>query len=330
MTKFLITGDWHYMSTSPRARKDDFQEALSAKIYEVFDIARENECNAIIVPGDITNSPNMSYSTFASLATQIKEAPCPILAVPGNHDIYSHNPETVWRTPYGVLVLLDYITDFTYEWKTLSHNVMVTGSSFDVNTDRGVDAYIPRLLQTGIDYKNQNHMVHIHIAHGMLLDTPPPYEMRHTLISNVAYHPNAPDILIVGHNHVGFGIQYAARADREDMIVINPGALCRLTAHPAEITRTVQVCLLTISDYGEIKTELIPLKTAMPGEDVLSRQHLEMEAARGEQIREFLNLLAEEGDAKFLEVRDIVHNIAQREKLPDAVVNEALRRIGDG
>jgi exonuclease SbcD len=330
MTKLLVTGDWHYMSTTPRARKDDFQEALSTKICEVFDIARENECNGIIVPGDITNSPNMSYSTFANLVTHMKDAPCQIFSVLGNHDMYSHNPDTIWRTPYGLLVVLDCIIDLKCESRIIGNSVRITGCPFSVDTDRNINDYIPpKISKTGLDYYGFSQpTVNIHIAHGMVLESPPPYEMRHTLMSNIGYHPDAPDILIVGHNHTGFGVRHVPRANKNMMTVINPGALCRLTAHPAELTRTVQVCLLTISDCGEIKTELIPLKTAMPGEDVLSREHLEMEAARGEQIREFLALLAEEGDAKFLEVRDIVHNIAGKEKLPPAVVDEALRRIG--
>jgi len=42
-----------------------------------------------------------------------------------------------------------------------------------------------------------------------------------------------------------------------------------------------------------------------------------------------LKLLASEGEAKFLEVREIVEDIAARENLPEAIKAEALRRIGE-
>lgn len=42
-----------------------------------------------------------------------------------------------------------------------------------------------------------------------------------------------------------------------------------------------------------------------------------------------MKLLASEGEAKFLEVREIVEDIAARDNLPEAVKAEALRRIGE-
>ena len=94
-----------------------------------------------------------------------------------------------------------------------------------------------------------------------------------------------------------------------------------------EIERKIQVALLTVENGG-CEAELIPLKSAAPGYEVLSRQHLEAEAEREERLEKFLSLLASEGESKFLEVREIIEDIAARENLPEEVKAEALERIG--
>jgi exonuclease SbcD len=196
---------------------------------------------------------------------------------------------------------------------------MLTGTAYSTATDRGVGDYlIPDPPQWGT--------LTIHVAHGMLLDKPPGYDLgRYTLIDDVANHPAAPDVLICGHEHIGFGV-----IKRNKTTFINPGALCRLTAHPTEIERQVQVCLLTIEHdaWGyKVSTELIPLQSARPGHEVLSREHLEEQASREELIGSFMALLVEEGEGRFLETQDIVEDIARRESIPRDVVDEALKRI---
>jgi exonuclease SbcD len=156
----------------------------------------------------------------------------------------------------------------------------------------------------------------------MLLDKQPGFDMRHTLISEVK---TSAQVIISGHEHTGFGV---VRRESDGILFINPGALCRLSAHVAEIERTIQVALLTVEN-GQATAELIPLKSARPGHEVLSREHIEAAAERESRIEEFLKLLASEGEAKFLEVREIVEDIAARENLPEAIKAEALRRIGE-
>ena len=83
----------------------------------------------------------------------------------------------------------------------------------------------------------------------------------------------------------------------------------------------------TVNDDGQCSAELVP-QSAKPGHQVLSREHIEEAQARNEKLDEFLSLLASEGESKFLEVRDIVEDIAARENIPAAVKQEALERLG--
>ncbi len=316
MFKAIVTGDWHFRGTNPRSRLDNFQDALEEKLSEVFALARHHNAQAIICPGDVFDGPSASWGTVARLTQILRASPCPILAINGNHDIFGGNQASRFRTPYGFLVQTGFLWGVEESEFNGPENVIVTGCGFDTNTDtktpEGMQQFSPRIWVDGA--------FQIHVVHSMLLDKQPGFDMRHTLISQVK---TSAQVIISGHEHTGFGI-----VRREDgVLFINPGALCRLSAHVAEMERTIQVALLTVEN-GQATAELIPLKSARPGHEVLSREHIEAAAERESRIDEFLKLLASEGEAKFLEVREIVEDIAARENIPADVKKEALRRIG--
>jgi exonuclease SbcD len=324
MKRVVITGDIHYKGVNPKARLDNYQEAITEKLREVYIIAQAKKADAIAIPGDLTHSPNLAWGTVADLAMLLKEAPCPVLAIDGNHDGWGGNPASKIRTPFGLLARLGLVWDLTEEPFGLSHNendhdfsIAITGHSFttDTDTEAGTDQFNPP--PHAEDWQGTS----IHVVHSMLLDRPPGFDIRHTLISQVKTTAN---VIISGHDHTGFGV---IRRD-DGVLFINPGALCRLSAHASEIERQVQVAVLTVDDDGQCSAELVPLLSARPGHQVLSREHIEEAAARNEKLDEFLSLLASEGESKFLEVRDIVEDIAARENIPANVKEETLRRIG--
>lgn len=320
--KFIVTGDLHYRGINPRARLDNFKEALSRKLYEVYELVSQHNAKAIIIPGDVFDGPSPGWGTAAELGMIIQAAPCPVLVIPGNHDVWAGNPGSKHRTPFGMLSRLGLMWDLTEEPFEVEDkepfDIAITGHGFTVETDTelGKGQFAPPARTEAWDGTA------IHLVHSMLMDHSPGFEMRHTLISQVE---TTAQVIISGHEHIGFGIK---RRD-DGVLFINPGALCRLSAHHAEIERQVQVALLTVHESRIVEAELIPLKSAAPGYEVLSRAHLEAEAERNERLERFLALLASEGESKFLEVREIVEDIAAREQLPEEVKAEALKRIGE-
>lgn len=325
--KFLIIGDVHFRGVNPRSRLDNYMEAIINKIYEVYELAREHSVEAIICPGDLLDSPGAMWGTVAELASILQQAPCPFLCIHGNHDVWAGNAGSKHRTPYGFLARLGIIKDISdepFECGLCGKEIVVSGHGFNIETDTelGKGQFMPpgRAMQTTEGIINADDFS-IHVVHSMLMDYAPGFDMRHTLISQVE---TTAKVIISGHEHIGFGIK---RRD-DGALFINPGALCRLSAHAAEIERKVSVALLTINSIDNYSSEIIPLKSALPGHEVLSRQHLENEAEREGRLNKFLELLASEGESKFLEVREIVEDIAARENLPGEVKAEALRRIG--
>jgi DNA repair exonuclease SbcCD nuclease subunit len=374
--KLLITGDWHYRANPPRARLDDFQATLDAKIAEVFAIAKREGCEQILIPGDIGDSPNLAYSTLTSLERTLRGQDPVVLTVPGNHDEFAGSQESLVRTVYGHLSATGLIRDLTKSpW--LAGHATISGTGFSTETDNGPDNYLPNLDRA---YVQEPGAFIIHVAHGMLLEKSPGFEMKHTLMSDVAKHPDCPRVVIAGHEHLGFGVKRLPRKAGGEVVFINPGALVRLSAHPGEMERQVQVCMLEAYsgtapicskcgkplagymasqkvEYGKrlvvceclhenrvvddewgppelwglgspvIETTLIPLTSARPAHEVLSREHLELASARDKQMDDFMARLRITDESRFLDIQGILEGIVKAKGLPEDVRQEGLSRI---
>lgn len=324
--KFIIAGDLHWRGTNPRARRDDYMEALDAKLLEIQQLSLEHKA-PVIIPGDIFDSPFASWSVVAQLIHRLREYPEPVLAVPGNHDIHGSNLYSVERTPYGLLEMIDVIRDCgqmfdeEFNWQSSHGYVTVTGHGYDADTDTPEGA--EQFMAPEIEWDDKQ-LAKVHMVHSNLMLDPPGHDMRHTLVSEVK--TNA-DVIISGHYHPGLAPGVGIYRREDGVLFINPGALARTAATASDLSRQVQVALLTVHDDGRCEAELIPLESARPGDEVLSREHLEAAEEREERIQDFLELLAEEGQSRFMEMSEIIEDISERDKLPKEIKAEALKRL---
>lgn len=326
---FIQTNDVHWQLSNPKARIDVYSEAISDKLFEIFDLSRKIKADGILVAGDLTNTPGLSLTGIAELGWVLMQSPCPIYTIAGQHDEWDHTPRSLDRTPYGILRKLEIIRDVADEPGTLSvgsTEVLITGWHYDHRADETEGYYIPP-----VELEHVKDYFIIHLAHGMILDHKPGFEMKHTLLSQLATSAN---ILCVGDYHPGIGIKQAGNGDTginggRGTTVVNVGALARKEGSVGEMERQVKIAVIKVYEDRSFTVEEVPVKCALPGSAVLSREHLEAEAAKNDRLEKFLSLLASEGESKFLEVRDIIEDIAARENLPAAVKADALRRIGE-
>lgn len=314
-TNFLVVGDIHWRAVNPRARTDNYMEAIAAKLLEVFATAREHRCTAILSSGDLTDTAGLQLSTIGDLMEILRQAPCPVLEVPGNHDTWGANPDTLPRTPFGLLARGGWIQDVSRRPVRFGGDIpiVVTGHAYDAETDLDPRQYAAPATEPGA--------IRIHLAHGMLLRQSPGIPLRHTTLDQLAGVPGLPEILICGHEHLTHWVQRVDKA-----LVLKPGALCRLTAHIEEIHRPIQVMLLTVADAGA-QVQDITLQSAQLGSEILSRDHLTEAAEREDRLAEFLALLQDQGEMKFLNSLEMAEQLATEMQLPSAVVTEARARL---
>lgn len=321
--KFIIAGDLHWRGTNPRARRDDYMLALGKKLEEVARLCK-NYGAPLIIPGDLVDSPSITWWVVGQLINKLRATNRPVLTVPGNHDIFGSNLDSVMRTPCGLMEYIGVIWNVSrgaFVIPAGGGNVAVTGHGYNADTDTEAGAYQFIAPEPKGDYAPAPAAVKIHLVHSNLMVDPPGFDsMPHTLISDVK--TNA-DVIISGHYHPGFGIY---RRD-DGVLFINPGALARTSAGASDMSRQVGVVLLTVHPDGKCGAEWIPLSSALPGEEVLSREHLDDAAERASRIQDFLELLAEEGQSRFLEMSEIIEDISERDRLPKEIKAEALKRL---
>lgn len=321
---FIQLNDVHWKLTNPRGRTDVYYEAIGAKLFEIFKIARNVNANGILIAGDLFDTPNVGNDAIRTLGRILIKSPCPIYTIAGQHDTYGHNPGSLKRTPYGIFDGLEVIQNVAEAPKFFcigDISVWLTGRDYDHEADVTEDYYDPKIAGCEHAIRLTDDMV-IHLAHGTVLTEAPPMYDRFTLVSNIK---TSADVLCVGDYHTGIGIR---RIDNDKQTyVVNPGALARVKATEEEIGRTVQVALIEIGADRNIDISLIPLQSAMLGEAVLSREHIEVEAAKNAMLDEFIGMLSAEGDFKLLSEEELVEDISLRESIPAEVKLEALRRI---
>lgn len=315
-TNILVAGDLHWRATNPRARTDDFKAALAGKLQEIFGLARQHRCAAILQTGDLTDTPGLQLSTIGDLMEILREAPCPVLTVPGNHDLEGANPTTFPRTPFGLLVRAGWIQDVSRTPFALTSGerpIVITGHGYDAETDLDPSQYGAPPAEPGV--------FRIHLAHGMLLRREPGFPIRHTTLEQIAGFPNLPDVLINGHEHLTHWAQRVGQT-----LVLKPGALARLAAHVEEIHRPIQVMLLQITGAGA-QVQDITLQSPRPGSEVLSRDHLVEAAEREDNLEQFLALLQGNEQMRFLNTLEMTDQLAKEMNLPEPVVTDAKARL---
>lgn len=318
MIRLLYFTDSHIRGSNPRARVDDFPAALKSKLREIWKLADEHQCQAVICGGDLFDRPDPAYIVAGEFASVLSECPAPLYTVPGNHEIYGYNLDTVPRTVLGLLAQIEVVQLLNRTEPVVLEDddfaVYITGQGYHGDMDRSQADY-----QTGLEIDWMG-AYKVHVVHGMLVEKPLPYDVPHTLIKDLK---TDADVILAGHEHVGFGYQKC----KSGTTCVNPGALGRVRADMAEMYRPIQVALLEFSGDGEARVEMLPLSCARPGNEVLSREYLTQQAEREERTAHFLSLLASEGEAKFLDIREIVDDISRRENLPESVVQDALNRL---
>lgn len=315
--KLLYLTDTHVRGTTPKNRKDNLPETLEKKFKEVGRIVKDYEVDYVLHGGDLFNRPDISVSIVGTFASILNSFKVPIYIVCGNHDVYGHNPDTINRTMLGLLGALNVVRiinedDIIYLNKN-GIKVQLTGQPYTYNIDNELSKskYIVKDVQDDVDYA-------IHMVHGMLLNKPFIKGIPYTLIDDIK--DTKANITLSGHYHSGFGIINA-----NDRYFINPGSLIRVTNSLIEIDRMPKVALIDLSK--DIKIELIQLKTAGDGVDVLDREEIENHIFKSERLFEFKQSIDTAVNFEKLEINEILMEVSTAQGVSEDVKKEALRRI---
>lgn len=321
VVKLLEVGDIHARGTSPRNRLDDYTLALKRKMQEVFKLAQVHQVDAIICPGDVFDSYQVSIAVLLDFVSLFRQSPVPIFTTAGNHDLPSYNLETYYRTSLHLLEMLVpqlRVINDPSEAVVIKDLVQLTFTPYSGKMDVAGYGYSPEG-----EAAERSDLFKIHVSHGMLLDHTPPFD-RYTLVQEVE---TEADVVFCGHDHTGFGIFHR----QDGRTFVNLGSLTRLSASVTEMERPIQAALITVDPENYEKgfdLEAITLESAQPGSQILDRSGLEAEQKRQYAMEQFSALIqGNDGEAVAVNVEQMVEMIAKRESIAPEVVALALAKI---
>lgn len=319
MLRFLFMGDRHNSETIPYSRTDDYQASCEMKDNEIIDIAKRYKVDAILHPGDFWTDADRRIGNeyIAKIALRWMAIGIPLIGISGNHDLIGNNKDSLINTTTGLLDSLGVFKvvkdDEVLKFSDNKITVALTGTNYHKGMDR------PEFLN---DYIVEEKVgdYHIHLVHGMLSPTSLGKIIRHTTIDQIK--DTAADITLCGHDHIGFGI-----INYNNKYFVNPGAVVRMTCDRREIDRKISVVLIEIDQDRGIRMEQIHLKSAKPGEEVISREHIEEKLAKS-SYEEFVK----DGVAKLkigngISITDVLEEIYERDAIPDPIKQSISKQI---
>ncbi len=316
--KFLFFTDSHIRGTNPRSRTDDYYSALKTKFNEIGELISKLQVDYVLHGGDWFDRPDISPSIVREFAIIIRKFNRPVYTVAGNHDIFGHNPDTLSRTMLGLLEGAEVISVIRSGKSVIlekdGKRVQLYGNSYDFDIDgENFRSYYVVDKEPGTDYC-------INMVHGMLLPRRFIEGIKYTLIEDIA--DTGADITLAGHYHTGFGIKKV-----DEKYFVNPGSIARISAIKSEMTRIPEVAVIELDETVDI--QMIKLQTALPGEQVLNREHIEAEYDRTLKLNQFFRSVGAVRDYEQarIDINRIIEEIASSEGLEDNVRLETIRRL---
>lgn len=107
MSLYMMLSDIHASERAPSSCTDSYGPDILALLRTSMKMAEEREAACVIWAGDVFHHKapgRTSHRLVQSLVNIIQAAPCPVLIVPGNHDLQNDRLESVILTqPLGVL-----------------------------------------------------------------------------------------------------------------------------------------------------------------------------------------------------------------------------------
>lgn len=314
--KFIHFTDTHYTGKNPESRKDILLDTALNKTEEIIDVAIEEEADAVCHTGDFFDSPNIGDSVAGRVGSTYKRFPCPVLVIPGQHDLIGHNLSTLDQTKLGLLGKLGIVKILQYEEKYIieknGKTVQITGSPYDVGSEKNNDLFIVRekVADRAI------HMAHALPVDGIKKLTPKKQIQKETLA----------DVTLSGDFHLGF-----EPCEFEGKVFINPGAAVRKYNLIEEVERMPYYTIITIDNDMNVSYELRPFKCAVPGNMALDREKVEIRQQYEEQLMKVKQGIMKSRDRQLFttDLEKIIRFIASTDVVEDEVISEALIRIDE-
>jgi len=270
--KLLILGDLHLTDKQPENRIDDYKATCIHKFWFILNTAKDYGVDAILQPGDFTDSPNLSYEMFSEILECFEGLNIPIITTFGQHDMkFRRKENTVLHALHSALgddrfeiLCREYIDGIEPE----EDNIAIQGAAYNDP--------IPEVPK--------NDRFNVLLIHKMIVNEKDQKWKEQYDFANIFLMKNKFDLIVSGDNHLPF---IASTRDKQRHL-INCGSMMRSTI--AQIEHEPFIVLFDVDERSYEKI-FIPIQ---PAEQVFKLEQIKVEKERDDKIKAFVAGLSEQ------------------------------------
>ncbi|MYD42760.1 MAG: hypothetical protein F4W90_02585 [Gammaproteobacteria bacterium] len=93
--RFIHTSDVHLDSTSTRGEVEGYRNVAEHAFAQVVHAVVRDEPDLFLIVGDLFDHARIKDRDFEFVQTQLAKVRCPVILIPGNHDVHDEN--SVWK-----------------------------------------------------------------------------------------------------------------------------------------------------------------------------------------------------------------------------------------
>jgi len=318
--RFLHFTDLHLSSRQPRNRKDDYPEAILAKLEFLAESAAQ-DCNAVFFTGDFFDTTDEPQPLIESAKKIIEKSEIPWFFIPGQHELIAYNVDTLEWTSLGHLTArCSHCQEPKYP--TVAENSILTpttptplsdfqykclGGATEI-TIAGLPAGAAKRLYETEDWKKLNAT--ILLLHEMVTPKTVPWE--HMLASEIVAPPGVR-LILCGDYHGSFSAKTKKDESGQSVPVVNPGAVARKSISEAKRAPKAWKFSITnsgrLSDFTSIKIPHLPAEQAFKLDEVRKQAEAEIDLSAFEESVEALASVVSDASPE-----KVLHTIVESEE----------------
>lgn len=308
--KFLIVGDMHITGDRPVNRRDNYWEAVKRKTTFIFRKAVEHQVDAIISPGDVTDTPSISYFEFGEIIRIFKQelqGDIPFICTRGQHDLRYRTVQNIALKAFENALDNFFVLENTDSGAPViyrkSDKYQITGCAYGQN--------IPNIREDGLS------LYRILTIHKMIIDKKLWSAQSEYSSSIIFLRENAQfDLIVSGDNHQSFEAHTPGGRS-----LFNCGAMMR---NKVDQVNHKPIIVLYDTDTKKGEKIYIPIEDA---ETVFRMEKVEVEKERNEQLEAFVNGISDGGKEVSLEFEDNLRSQIEKDGIDQEVAEIALNSL---
>lgn len=191
--KLVHTSDVHLDSRYPSDVQGDFRNSAERAFAAVISCTVEESADLLLIVGDLFDNNRVGDDDFAFVCNQLARLSCPVVMLPGNHDV--HDDASVWHrlelasVGHHVHTLLNHDGD-RIDFADLGTSVW----------GRAMAEHAPANVPLHAAPDRQDHVWNIGVAHGLVVSERG--GIGSSQITHEEIRASGFDYLALGHIHV--------------------------------------------------------------------------------------------------------------------------------